>query len=470
MALYHLHNDIITRGKGKSAVGSALYQLRTKGCDEWTGCRMDYSRRKDNVQFFALAPGDCPFQLAEKKDIIAFWNKASFAEKRKDAQLARDFDIALQAEFSLEENVECVREWVEKYFSSRGLVATVAIHEPHIDRGGKSNNNWHAHIMVSMRSVSSDGFSEKKDRESNAKNFLCEIRKGWAEICNAHFIRNGIEKTISEKTLKAQGIEREPQKHRGSKAVNMERRAKIYEAEEKALEAELKEIEKEKNKIAAEAERSPEENEILAVEPQNWNAYCADYEQKIHKANERAQEIAIEKNIEKITVTFSKRYEAAEKKVKAHKKNKPAPILPKPGKIDALVRDYTDFFVTQDNQKFSLKDYGKYSQLQKLHIDKWQTQNNSLEKNMQKCADELRSCEEKKYAAVRKNIFSLGNELKTWLEKEGARILLTAKEFKPLRRLVDAMSKLKPQKDMELQNWQLQKPKKNRTRDGGIER
>lgn len=477
MALYHLHYDIITRGKGKSAVGSALYQLRARGCDERTGYRMDYSRRKDNVHFFSMAPDFCPFQLEEKKDIIDFWNAATFAEKRKDAQLARDFDIALQSEFSLEENAACVREWVEKYFSSRGLVATVAIHEPHTDREGNSNNNWHAHIMVSMRGVNSEGFNEKKDRDSNAKSFLLEIRKGWADICNAHFIRNGIAKSISEKTLKAQGIDRKPQEHRGSRDMNIERRAKNYEAAEIEIEdeikaekikiederakiqAEIKEAEQEKNITAIEAPTSAE-LEILAVQPNAWQAYCDEYAKKINSANERAQEIAVERNIEQITAEFKKRHEAADKKVEAHKKTMPAEILPRPGKIDSIVRDYTDFFVTQDNQKFGLKDYEKYKELQQSHINAWQTKHNLLEKDLKKCAAELRSCEEKNYSVVRKNILALGGELKARLEKAGAAILQTAKDFAPVRELVAAMKKLRPQKDRELADWQQQKAHK----------
>lgn len=466
MALYHLHYDIITRGKGKSAVGSALYQLRARGCDERTGYRMDYSRRKDNVHFFSMAPDFCPFPLEEKKDIIDFWNAATFAENRKDAQLARDFDIALQSEFSLEENAACVREWVEKYFSSRGLVATVAIHEPHTDREGNSNNNWHAHIMVSMRGVNSEGFNEKKDRDSNAKSFLLEIRKGWADICNAHFIRNGIAKSISEKTLKAQGIDRKPQEHRGSRDVNMERRAKNYETE-------IKKIKDEKKKILAEIKAAEEveniaptsaELEILAVQPNAWQAYCDEYVKKINSANERAQEIAVEKNIKQITAEFKKRHEAADKKFEAHKKNKPAAIMPRPGKIDSIVRDYTDFFVTQDNKKFGLKDYETYKELQQNHIEKWQEKNNSLKKDLNKCAAELRSCEEKNYSVVRKNILALGGELKARLEKAGATILQTAKEFAPVRELVAAMKKLRPQKDRELTEWQQQQKARKLTR------
>lgn len=468
MALYHLHYDIITRGKGKSAVGSALYQLRARGCDERTGYSMDYSRRKDNVKFFAMAPDCCPFPLTGKKDLIDFWNAATFAEKRKDAQLARDFDIALQSEFSLDENAQCVREWVEKYFSSRGLVATVAIHEPHMDREGNSNNNWHAHIMVSMRGVNAAGFNEKKDRDSNAKNFLLEIRKGWADICNAHFIANGIAQSISEKTLKAQGIDRKPQEHRGSRDVNIERRAKNYEAAEKEIEDEIKaekiKIEDERAKIQAEILKieaaTPAEKEILAVAPNAWQAYLDNYKNKINEANERAQEIAVEKNIKQITAEFKKRHEAADKKFEAHKKNKPAEILPKPGKIDSIVRDYTDFFVTQDNKKFGLKDYDRYKELQQSHINAWQTKHNLLEKDLKKCAAELRSCDEKNYSVVRKNILALGGELKTWMEKAGATILQTAKDFAPVRELVAAMKKLRPQKDRELADWQQQKARK----------
>lgn len=72
--------------------------------------------------------------------------------------------LALPIEFSHDENIALSREYIEREFVSRGMVADFALHDT-------SKGNPHAHIMLTTREVGADGFG-KKNRDWNSKNLL----------------------------------------------------------------------------------------------------------------------------------------------------------------------------------------------------------------------------------------------------------------------------------------------------------
>ena len=57
----------------------------------------------------------------EYQDRATLWNAVEQVEKNKRAQLAYSFDIALQNEFSMEENIALAREFVQRYFVANPL-------------------------------------------------------------------------------------------------------------------------------------------------------------------------------------------------------------------------------------------------------------------------------------------------------------------------------------------------------------
>lgn len=83
-------------------------------------------------------------------------------EKNYNAQLAYSFDMALQNEFSLEENIELAKEFVQKYFVSDGMIADLAIHKPDKEEGGIPNP--HFHVLVPIRPLNADGTWGAKQR------------------------------------------------------------------------------------------------------------------------------------------------------------------------------------------------------------------------------------------------------------------------------------------------------------------
>lgn len=70
--------------------------------------------------------------------------------KEKNAQFAREIELALPAELSREQNLALVRAYVKTHFVEKGMCAYVCIHD-------KEDGNLHAHIMLTMRPIEDDG-------------------------------------------------------------------------------------------------------------------------------------------------------------------------------------------------------------------------------------------------------------------------------------------------------------------------
>ncbi len=181
MAIYHLHCDIIGRSGGRSATAAAAYRSTTKIEDRTTGEKFDYTRKERAVFSEILTNGNVPEWATDRAEL---WNSVEEKENRKNSQFCRSFDIALMKELPLRTNIELVEKWAKENYVSRGLVADIAIHAPHKNTDGTTNENTHAHILIPTRKMDSQGWTEK-DREANDKDFLKAVRTSWAEIVNA---------------------------------------------------------------------------------------------------------------------------------------------------------------------------------------------------------------------------------------------------------------------------------------------
>lgn len=220
MAIYHLTTKSVSRSKGQSAIASAAYRSGEKIENERTGEIADYTRKKE----------------VDYKEIIGFdgsrselWNKAEQAEKRKDATLAKEYEVALPKELNREQKIELAREF-GRYLHERHKVAVdVCIHK--ID-----SDNPHAHILTTTREVKTGNeLGDKAQREWNdtkrkahglagRKNDLLEAREQWEGFANLALERAQQTARIDHRSLKNQGIEREPQIHVGATATAMERK------------------------------------------------------------------------------------------------------------------------------------------------------------------------------------------------------------------------------------------------------
>lgn len=204
MAIYHFSGTPISRSKGQSSVASSAYRSASRLYDERLDKVFDYTKKQGVVYQEVLLPDNAPAWMADREKL---WNNVEAVEKRKDSQLAREFNISLPKELTREQNIALAREYINEHFVSQGMIADFAVHE---DKSKDGELQPHAHVMLSMREVSQDGFGQKA-REWNDKNNIYVWREGWAESANKHLAMHGHDIRIDHRSLKEQGIDLEPQ-------------------------------------------------------------------------------------------------------------------------------------------------------------------------------------------------------------------------------------------------------------------
>ena len=133
MALFHLSVTQTKRSAGQSAIASAAYRAGARLYSEYYGEYSDYTRKGGVICSDILLPPHAPPEYADRQTL---WNAVEKAERGKNAQLAYSFDIALQNEFSLEENIALARQFLLENFVSRGMVVDFAVHQPDREDGG----------------------------------------------------------------------------------------------------------------------------------------------------------------------------------------------------------------------------------------------------------------------------------------------------------------------------------------------
>jgi len=148
MSIYHCSIKIISRSGGRSAVASAAYRSGEKLYNDETGLTHDFTHKGGVIMSEIILPENVPERY---KDREILWNEVQKVEKRSDAQFAREVEVALPAEMTRDEQIECVRAYVKENFVDKGMIADWALHD-------KNDGNPHAHIMLTVR-----GLDEKQE-------------------------------------------------------------------------------------------------------------------------------------------------------------------------------------------------------------------------------------------------------------------------------------------------------------------
>lgn len=209
MAIYHFSGQIISRSAGRSVVAAAAYRAADHLVDERYDVIRDYTHKADVAHAEILLSAGAPDWMADREKL---WNAVEAAEKRKDAQLAREFQIALPRELTLAQNIALAREFVQQEFVARGMVADLALHN---DIGKDGKPQPHIHVLLSLREITSEGFGQKV-REWNDRAYLLHWREAWAEIANRHLTFHDYDIRIDHRTLAEQGIDLTPQSKIGA--------------------------------------------------------------------------------------------------------------------------------------------------------------------------------------------------------------------------------------------------------------
>ena len=209
MANYHMEIKTISRGNGQSVTSMVNYISGERLRDCYTG-KTYYRKRSDVLYCGIFQPQNAPRNYY---DLQHLYNEIESAERRYDARTGRIFIGSLPNELYLREWYKILKEFIEVNFVNYGLCAIAAIHEGRNDID-PSRNNPHVHIIVPTRTVNSDGFSQKKDREHDKRKYINIWREHWAQVQNMAYERNDLNICVSHESLEVQGIRRrEPSIH-----------------------------------------------------------------------------------------------------------------------------------------------------------------------------------------------------------------------------------------------------------------
>lgn len=244
MAVPHLSVSIVARGSGRSAVLSAAYRHCAKMDYEREARTIDYRAKQGLLHEEFVVPAAAPewlrSMIADRSvsgASEAFWNKVEAFEKRADAQLAKDVTMALPIELTAEQNIALVREFVERYITSKGMVADWVCHD--------APGNPHVHLMTTLRPLSDYGFGAKKVAligpdgspiRNDAGKIVYELwagtaddfnalRDGWFGCQNRHLAQAGLDIRVDGRSFEKQGVDLKPTIHLGVGTKALERKS-----------------------------------------------------------------------------------------------------------------------------------------------------------------------------------------------------------------------------------------------------
>ena len=186
MAIYHCAVQVIKRNDGRSAVAAAAYRSGECITNEYDGIEHDYTKKNWVKHTEIILPENAP---KEYRDRSALWNAVETVEKAQDSQLAREFELALPKEMTLEQQIDVAKSFARNLVSE-GMIVDICIHNPPktndrhqpIDIYGNVTKdikkmifeNPHVHMLGTMRPLDREGNWQKKSEIE----YLCKNSSG----------------------------------------------------------------------------------------------------------------------------------------------------------------------------------------------------------------------------------------------------------------------------------------------------
>ena len=230
MAIYHFSVKTISRSDGRSAVAAAAYRAAEKLTCDYYGKEQDYTKKSGVEHTQIYAPENTQEELLDRQTL---WNTVEKSERRKDALLAREFEIAFPQELNKEQRQAMLNELCQDLVKRHGVIVDAAIHAPHTD-GGSDKRNYHAHIMFTTRAIDPENgeFSAKKYRDfsrDNGTETVSRWRKDFADLANRHLEQAGVDVRIDHRSYADQNHGLQATSHEGPSVTALRRQ---YEREQ----------------------------------------------------------------------------------------------------------------------------------------------------------------------------------------------------------------------------------------------
>jgi ATP-dependent exoDNAse (exonuclease V) alpha subunit len=283
VAVYFLNLKTFGRATNSSAVSAAAYRAGERIRDERTGKTYDHSDRQDVMHKEIVLPSQFAQQnLSWALDRANLWNAAEHAESRKNARVAREYLVALPAELPAERRLALTRGFAHELSDRYQFALDVAIHAPR-DYPGSDPRNFHAHLLATTREVQTRGLGAKTTlewRDSERREIglgpgiaeLFHVRQRWAEVTNEALREADLQVRIDHRSLRAQGIDREPYPHIPRAAFEMERHGyRSFQAERIREEYQARVAAREREQQMSAAPEAPKDLEQIRREArENW--------------------------------------------------------------------------------------------------------------------------------------------------------------------------------------------------------
>lgn len=204
MAIFSLNHSVIgrTTHPGGSASLFARYITRPEACTETTGQRMP----------------------TERGPLMA-WLDGQEQGDRKNARVIDKIVVALPSELDHEQNLSLLQNFGERMTEGRAAWMA-AIHD-----GPGDADNPHAHMIFRDR----DAETGKRVMLTTEKGSTQRFRDAWEQEANIALERAGFEERIDKRSLKDQGIDREPQLHVGAGAQTLHEKEHEFRSAEKEI-------------------------------------------------------------------------------------------------------------------------------------------------------------------------------------------------------------------------------------------
>lgn len=215
MATFHLS----TRAQSRNLYG---HKVNSLSHFQYITRNGRYTNKDEDLAY--SESGNIPNCPELELDIKNYW-KAANDYGRVNSRAYRDVVIALQEEFSLDENIALVHDFMHHFGIDENQTYSLAIHD-HQSKLAPEHRNIHCHLMFNERIVNQERVFEhaedifrranspvsgglKIDRYFSRRDFVIDAREYWEKINNEMFMRKGLHARISCKTLKEQKAELE---------------------------------------------------------------------------------------------------------------------------------------------------------------------------------------------------------------------------------------------------------------------
>ena len=220
MAIYHFSVKTVARSAGRSATASIAYRAAEKIYCEREGKEHDYSRKTGVEHKEIFLPDGAPSYLKNREKL---WNEVEQRETRKNSTVAREFEIAFPSELNQEQRLAMLEELCSNIVERHQVAVDACIHAPHTE-SGSDGRNYHAHILMSTRKLTPEGFTDKtRELDQRHSGEIEYWREHFADICNSHLELAGHATRVDHRSYKDQEVGLEATLHEGPKVTQLRR-------------------------------------------------------------------------------------------------------------------------------------------------------------------------------------------------------------------------------------------------------